>query len=260
MFVPLQGGRPADHRSARTASPNTGDEVPPQPGVHGADPRPEPARARTAMPRHDADDVQDADNTDSPVGRPEPDLHLARLAPGVPARVRARTRPDTGRVSDRQAARRPAAPAGPTPARRTAPTRHRRPGRRSRSRPPTQLGLRLVDTDVTQHPDARHRPVRQVHPRPARAAAVRAPTDAAWSRATSTTPGRRCPANVVHFDTPFLTDIAHNADPSRRTPTTTGVAGHVPTPDADNTASADFAQPAGRHLRRRDARRALHLR
>ena len=22
------------------------------------------------------------------------------------------------------------------------------------------------------------------------------------------------PANVVHFDTPFLTDIAHNADPS----------------------------------------------
>ncbi|MFC4067791.1 peroxidase family protein [Actinoplanes subglobosus] len=43
------------------------------------------------------------------------------------------------------------------------------------------------------------------------------------------------PANVVHFDTPFLTDIAHNATPSK-----TLVA------DADSIASADFAsQPAG---------------
>ena len=55
------------------------------------------------------------------------------------------------------------------------------------------------------------------------------------------------PANVRHFDTPFLTDIAHNADPSPQdtdhNPATPPVA---PTPDADNTASADFAnQPAG---------------
>ena len=40
---------------------------------------------------------------------------------------------------------------------------------------------------------------------------------------------------ALHFDKPFLTDIAHNADPS---------GGLVP--DADNTTSADFkAQPAG---------------
>ncbi len=55
------------------------------------------------------------------------------------------------------------------------------------------------------------------------------------------------PANVRYFDTPFLTDIAHNADPSPqdtdRNPGTPPVA---PTPDADDTASADFAnQPAG---------------
>ena len=43
------------------------------------------------------------------------------------------------------------------------------------------------------------------------------------------------PANVLHFDTPFLTDIAHNADPS----------GGL-TPDGDTVATADFGnQPAG---------------
>ena len=43
------------------------------------------------------------------------------------------------------------------------------------------------------------------------------------------------PANALHFDTPFLTDIAHNAEPKP---------GLVA--DADTTASADFAsQPAG---------------
>ncbi|MEU4157688.1 peroxidase family protein [Actinoplanes sp. NPDC026670] len=43
------------------------------------------------------------------------------------------------------------------------------------------------------------------------------------------------PADVVHFDTPFLTDIAHNATPSKTL-----------VPDSDTTASADFAsQPAG---------------
>ena len=51
----------------------------------------------------------------------------------------------------------------------------------------------------------------------------------------------------MHFDTPFLTDIAHNADPSpqdtdHNPATPTG----DPTPDADTRASADFAsQPAG---------------
>ena len=55
------------------------------------------------------------------------------------------------------------------------------------------------------------------------------------------------PADVLHFDTPFVADIAHNADPSRQdtdhNPATPPVA---PVPDADRTPSADFAaQPPG---------------
>ena len=52
---------------------------------------------------------------------------------------------------------------------------------------------------------------------------------------------------MLYFDTPFLTDIAHNADPSPQdtdnNPATPPVA---PVPDADSVASADFAsQPPG---------------
>src|SRR4051794_1078069 len=55
------------------------------------------------------------------------------------------------------------------------------------------------------------------------------------------------PDDVVYFDTPFVTDIAHNADPSPQDtdndPSTPPVA---PVPDADDTPSADFAaQPPG---------------
>ncbi|WP_326968254.1 peroxidase family protein [Arthrobacter sp. CG_A4] len=55
------------------------------------------------------------------------------------------------------------------------------------------------------------------------------------------------PANVRYFDTPFLTDIAHNADPSPQdTDNNPGTPRVAPLPDADNAASADFAnQPAG---------------
>src|SRR3954454_19907479 len=49
------------------------------------------------------------------------------------------------------------------------------------------------------------------------------------------------PANVLHFDTPFLTDIAHNADPSPQDLDNNGTFETIPTPDLDNVASADFA-------------------
>ncbi|MCQ6271211.1 hypothetical protein M8J71_12040 [Pseudarthrobacter sp. R1] len=57
----------------------------------------------------------------------------------------------------------------------------------------------------------------------------------------------RVPANVKYFETPFLTEISHNADPSPKyadnNPATPPVA---PVTDADDAASADFAsQPAG---------------
>ena len=200
-----QGRRPAG-RSARTASPATATScrrtsafmvltrAQNQPGPDGV--------------LGTADDIQDANNTDSPVGRPEPDLHLARLAPGLPARVRDERRRPAGR--HRQAARRPApAPTAggmATWARKTQAARPARPAAR--------------DTDVAQHPDAGRRPLRQVPagsgPRPAAVRDHDRP-----GRGQHRRPRSPVPANVVHFDTPFLTDIAHNADPVRRTPTTT---------------------------------------
>ena len=54
------------------------------------------------------------------------------------------------------------------------------------------------------------------------------------------------PANVLHMDTPFLTDIAHNADPSPQDTNGDGRPDVTPVPDSDHTPSADFAhQPPG---------------
>ncbi|MGY2746485.1 peroxidase family protein [Arthrobacter sp. UYCu723] len=60
----------------------------------------------------------------------------------------------------------------------------------------------------------------------------------------------KVPADVKHFDTPFLTDIAHNAEPGTPCVTPVGTEPRDPAgclyPDTDTTASADFAhQPAG---------------
>ncbi|RAM37191.1 peroxidase family protein [Arthrobacter globiformis] len=53
------------------------------------------------------------------------------------------------------------------------------------------------------------------------------------------------PANVKYFDTPFLTDIAHNADPSPQdTDHNPGTPPVTPVPDDDKVASADFASQA----------------
>ena len=47
------------------------------------------------------------------------------------------------------------------------------------------------------------------------------------------------PDNVEHFGTPFLTDIAHNADPSPRTRPDRRLSD---APDPDSTTLADFSQ------------------
>ena len=105
------------------------------------------------------------------------------------------------------------------------------------------LGLQLTDKDVLDVPMLAADPYGKFIPGRPRPAAVRHRRPA-WSRATPTAPVP-VPANVLHFDTPFLTDIAHNADPSP--------AGHRPQPghpaggaDAGRGqhASADFATPA----------------
>src|SRR3954471_21556233 len=95
------------------------------------------------------------------------------------------------------------------------------------------LGLKLVDRDVTNIPMIAADPYGKFIPGPARGLPQ-------YVTATGLVEGDiaapvAVPANVVHFDTPFLTDIAHNADPS----------GGL-TPDADNVPSSDFKhQPAG---------------
>jgi hypothetical protein len=96
----------------------------------------------------------------------------------------------------------------------------------------TKLGLLLRDIDVTNIPMLATDPYGKFIPGPnGLPQYVTASGLVSGNLASPVAP----PANVRHFDTPFLTDIAHNADPS----------GGL-TPDADNTASADFgAQPAG---------------
>jgi Ca2+-binding RTX toxin-like protein len=112
------------------------------------------------------------------------------------------------------------------------------------------LGLELRDTDVTNVPTILTDPYGNYIPGPARGLPQ-------YVTKTGLVEGDLAnpvpvPANVLYFDTPFLTDIAHNADPGTVGPCTTpiGVTPRVPagclSPDANNTPSADFAaQPPG---------------
>ena len=108
----------------------------------------------------------------------------------------------------------------------------------------TLLGLRLVDADVTNIPMLAVDPYGKFKPGPNGLPQYVTTTGLIEGNIAIPVP---VPADVLHFDTPFFTDIAHNADPSPQdtdhNPATPPVA---PTPDADNTPSADFAnQPAG---------------
>ena len=188
------------------------------------------------------------------VGRPEPDLHLARVAPGVPARVRrrlGRTRhQQRGRRCDRQAAGRASPPARPTPARRTW-----HGGESTWAAVKKQahdlLGLLLVDRDAINIPMIATDPYGKFIPGPPAAAAVRDQTTAS-SRATSRpgtpgdvpVPGRR---RALRHAVPDRHRAQRRSVPAghRQQPATTSPDA-LPAPDADNTPSADFAnQPAG---------------
>ncbi|TFB71019.1 heme peroxidase [Cryobacterium sp. Hz9] len=95
------------------------------------------------------------------------------------------------------------------------------------------LGLLLADKDVLNIPMLAADAYGKFIPGPARGMPQ-------YATATGLVEGDTAnpvpvPSNVLSFNTPFLTDIAHNAEPKA------GL-----TPDLDGTASADFAsQPAG---------------
>jgi Ca2+-binding RTX toxin-like protein len=178
-----------------------------------------------------ADDIQDATNTDSPwVDQSQTYTSHSSHQVFLREYVLSADKPvDTGRLLG--------GPAGQTTGMATWAS--------VKSQAETLLGLKLVDTDVTNIPMIAADPYGNFVPGPARGLPQ-------YVTATGLVEGDRAnpvpvPGNVRHFDTPFLTDIAHNADPTPvdtdHDPTTPPVA---PTPDEDLVASADFAhQPPG---------------
>ncbi len=247
VFIPLKADDPLVTLGP-DGQPNTGDEVPPdqrfmvltraqnQPGpdgVLGDDP---------ATPQDEsADDIQNANNTDTPwvdqsqtygshsshqvflreyvlntAGRPVSTGHLlgglaaGQTYPGSPDMTEGES---TWAAVKLQAA--------------------------------TKLGLLLKDVDVSNIPMIATDPYGRFIPGPARGLPQ-------YVTKTGLVEGNLAspvavPANVLHFDTPFLTDIAHNADPGTVGPCTSpGVPAGCLSPDADTTPSHDFAhQPAG---------------
>jgi hypothetical protein len=107
------------------------------------------------------------------------------------------------------------------------------------------LGLRLEDKDVTNIPMMAADPYGMFIPGPLRGLPQYVTTTGLVEGDTASPVP--VPSNVLYFDTPFLTDIAHNADPSPQdTDNNPGTPPVAPVPDADLTTRADFAnQPAG---------------
>ncbi len=239
VFVPLHDDDPLV-TVGPDGRPGTGDEVPPsqrfmvltraqnQPGADGI------LGDNPATPGDEsADDVQNADNTDTPwvdqsqtyTSHSSHQVFLRQYltnATGAPV--------STGRLLGGM----PGAAASGMATWESV-----------KAQAATVLGLRLDDADVTNIPMIAADPYGKFLPGPARGLPQ-------YVTGTGLVEGDRVtpvpvPANVLHFDTPFLTDIAHNADPSPadldHNPATPPTA---PTPDLDTVASADFAlQPAG---------------
>ncbi|HET9873532.1 MAG TPA: Ig-like domain-containing protein [Propionibacteriaceae bacterium] len=186
-----------------------------------------------------ADDVRDADNTDSPwvdqsqtyTSHASHQLFLREYARNTAGRP-----VSTGKLLG--------GPAGPTAGGMAT-------WATVKSQAASLLGLRLQDKDVTDIPLMAVDPYGNFLPGPSglpqyvvATGSATEPFELVEGNLANPVP---VPANAVHFDTPFVTDIAHNADPTPvdtdRNPATPPVA---PSPDSDTTASADFAsQPVG---------------
>ena len=164
---------------------------------------------------------------DLAVGRPEPDLHLPPVAPGLPARVRHWTRPAT---------RRPPAGSSPGPATawRPGPTSRRRPrpARHRAHATPTRSASRCSPPTPTAASSAGPNGFPQLSS-PARRRCVEG--NPAANGGTGVTIRRRRASRTGHA---FLDDIAHNAVPKAGS-----------TPDGDTVvtpASSCASSPASR--------------
>lgn len=238
VFVPLGADDPL-RTVGPDGKPGTGDEVPAsqafmvltraqnQPGPDGV--------------LGTADDVQNADNTDTPwvdqsqtyTSHPSHQVFLREYAL-VGGRPQA-----TGRLLGGLGAGQtyPGSPDGRTGMATWASTK---------LQAATELGLLLTDADVTDVPMLATDPYGEFIPGPARGLPQYVLKDGTLLEGDLASPVP-VPTNVRHFHVPFLTDIAHNADPSPadldHNPATPPTA---PVPDADSAPSADFAhQPAG---------------
>jgi len=238
VFVPLHADDPLVTLGP-DGKPNTGDEVPAnqafmvltraqnQPGPDGV------LGDNPATPGDEsADDIQNANNTDSPwvdqsqtyTSHPSHQVFLREYVNNTAGRP-----VSTGKLLGGQGTKASGMATWAS----------------VKAQAATLLGLKLADVDVTNIPMIATDPYGKFIPGPARGLPQ-------YVTKTGLVEGNTAnpvpvPANVIHFDTPFLTDIAHNADPSPvdtdNNPATPPVA---PTPDADNVASADFAnQPPG---------------
>ena len=257
---PAEGRRPADRRPGPQGRTRRTRPAPGQPAVHGAHAGQEPARSGR-RPRHRRRHPGRAEHGLA-LGRPEPDLHVARVPPGLPARVRERRGRPPG--LDRQAARGARCPRALLPPRTPAwpPGRTRRP-----RQPSCWASSSRTRTCSTSRCSRWTR------------TGGSSPVPSAGCRSTSPRAGRqdehggRRPrggrhrvagpgaADVVTFETPFLTDIAHNADPSPQdTDHNPGTPPVAPGGRRGRHGVRRLREPARRHLRRRDARRALHRR
>src|SRR4051794_5419884 len=103
------------------------------------------------------------------------------------------------------------------------------------------LGLQLVDADVTNIPMLATDPYGKYIPGPNGLPQYVTTSGLVEGNISSPVP---VPANALHFDTPFLTDIAHNADPSMQDTNNDGIPDTFPTADTDTTVQTDFTQQA----------------
>ncbi|GAB15076.1 hypothetical protein ARGLB_080_01420 [Arthrobacter globiformis NBRC 12137] len=182
-----------------------------------------------------ADDVQDANNTDSPwvdqsqtyTSHASHQVFLREYVNNTDAKPVA-----TGKLLG--------GPAGPTAGGMAT-------WATTKAQASALLGIQLLDKDVLNVPMMAADPYGKFIPGPARGLPqfVTATGLVEANRADNGGLGTLVPANVKYFDTPFLTDIAHNADPSPQdTDHNPATAKVTPAPDPDTTPSADFASQA----------------